>query len=313
MLIYGVFMVDAIVNPYKKYSYEDLQKDSASLFLRYPGLITTSAIGYSAEGRRIILITLGKGANKILLLGAHHAREYITSGFLMKMAEEYAGYYEDNIKAGGFDVVSLLDNITMHVVPMVNPDGVYICQNGLSENMRGKTGFSGDFRVWKANSNGVDLNRQYPCLWEELDNGVYAPAAEGFKGAAPASEREAQAVISLCMENKYLLSASFHTKGGEIIYKDSLTGNKLPQARGIAKRLSRLTGYRLKSVTKDKNKYAGGFENYFRLRFSRCAFLIELTPYNNTDIPHDDTGFDSLIWCRARFAGLMLADEALKL
>ena len=90
----------------------------------YPQLITLSSAGMSVEGRDLLVISLGKGDRKILLCGAHHAREYITSSFLMKMVETYAEKGFQRQLLGGYDPGELLNRVTLVVVPMVNPDGV---------------------------------------------------------------------------------------------------------------------------------------------------------------------------------------------
>jgi g-D-glutamyl-meso-diaminopimelate peptidase len=258
-------------------------------------------------------ITLGHGEKKLLFLGAHHGREYITAAFLMKMAEEYAICYKNNLKAESYDVRRLLDEVSLDMVPMVNPDGVIICQKGLrsmaqSKRISGMRLLGEDYSEWKANANGVDLNRQYPCLWEQLRTGVDVPASQGYKGQSPAQEPEVKAVMRLCMDNAYALAVSFHTKGEEIYYADSLTG-ELPGAYGIAQHLSAFSGYAIKEPSSEPGTYAGGFENWFRMLFHRCALLIEMTPYDDTGHPHDDKDFCQLTrWKKTCLMGLMLAE-----
>ena len=119
-------------------------------------------------------------------------------------------------------------------------------------------------------------------------------------------------MMKLSEYNDFILAASFHAKGNVIYWADSGTVNKIPSVRDMAKRLSSLTKYRLMPVSEKTSVYGAGYENWFRLRFGRPAFCIELTPPNKTDVPHDDKKFDSLVWNRARYIGLFLADEALK-
>lgn len=305
-----------IVYTARAYTYEDLIEDCIQLSYCYPEVFRARTIGFSAKKRNIMHITLGKGEKKILLCGAHHGREYITSGFLMKMAEEYAIYYKNNLMANGYDACRLLDEVSIHCVPMVNPDGVAICQKGIknlaqSRRIAQMKLIGADYSEWKANANGVDLNRQYPCLWERLQTGVDLPASEGYKGRLPAQESEVKAVMRLCIDNAYALAVTFHTKGEEIYYADSLTGALLPEACSIAQTISNLTGYTIKEPSAAPETFAGGFENWFRMLFGRCAFLVELTPYDNTGHPHNDSDFYHLTrWEKASLIGLMLAQTA---
>ena len=58
--------------------------------------------------------------------------------------------------------ISLAPDIVLYAVPMLNPDGVELSLNACPE--------------WKANSRGVDLNENYPCLFYEKKS---APAPCG--------------------------------------------------------------------------------------------------------------------------------------
>ena len=60
----------------------------------------------------------------------------------------------------------------LSVVPIVNPDGVDLVLNGpghlgiAREALDEMNEHQPDFREWKANINGVDLNNQFPSFWE---------------------------------------------------------------------------------------------------------------------------------------------------
>lgn len=306
-----------IVNPYVPYTYDQMMEESQKLQGKYPDILAAESIGSSVEGRDILLIKLGSGEKKIVLCGTHHAREYISSAYLMKMAEEYARAYTENKKFGNYNVRDLLDNVTVYIVPMVNPDGVNLVNKGLNavanaDAVQAMAMVKSTYREWKANINGVDLNRQYPAHWEEKYDNVGRPASENYKGAAAATEPEVQAMMKLSEENDFILAASFHTKGNAIYWADRGTVNEIPGVEAMTKRLASLTRYQRMPVSEKPSVYGAGYENWFRLKFKRPAFCIELTPYNDTDVPHDDRNFDKLVWNNAKYIGLFLADEALK-
>lgn len=306
-----------IVNPYVPYTYEQMMDESDRLYEKYPDIISLGSIGTSVEGRELLLVKLGRGEKKIVMCGSHHAREYISSTFLMKMTEDYAKAYVQRQKLGKFDVRALLDKVTIYIVPMVNPDGVNLVNKGITavkdqEAVQSMVMLEPTFREWKSNINGVDLNRQYPAFWKEKYDNVGKSASENFKGIQPATEPEVKAMMNLSTGNDFILAASFHTKGNVIFWADRGTVDKIPGAKDIAKRLSSLTRYIRMPISEKPSVYGAGYENWFRLQFNRPAFCIELTPLNKTDIPHDDKKFDSLVWKRARYIGLFLADEAVK-
>lgn len=309
-----------IVNPYVPYSYEHMKEDALKLCNRYPDIIQLDTIGHSVEGRDLSLIKLGRGEKKIILCGSHHAREYITSAYLMKKTEQYAKIYSEQKgqnNYGNYNVKNLLKQITMYIIPMVNPDGVNLVINGIDsvtdkKAVEAMTMVKTIHKEWKANINGVDLNRQYPAQWEMKYDEIGRPASESFKGEASATEPEVRAMMELSWENDFIIAASFHTKGNMIFWADRATVDLIPEAKKIACRLSRLTKYKLMPVSERPEVYAAGYENWFRREFRRPAFCIELTPYNDSDIPHDNKMFDTLVWDNAKYIGLLLAHEALK-
>ncbi len=306
--------VEDIVNPNQTYSYEQMMSDAQELAERYPDLIKTSIIGQSVEGRDLLLIRLGTGQKKLLLLGAHHAREYITATFLMETVDEYARAIASGDAYGSYDLAGLFSEVTVYIVPMVNPDGVNLVQNGVDaaadpEKVKSMHMLKDSYAEWKANINGVDLNRQYPCHWDEKRSNTDRPSSEMYKGDAPATEPEVQAVMALCEQTEFLLAASFHTKGEVIYWADSGTEQAIEAGSTIAQSLSDVTGYKLMPVSEDPAVYGAGFENWFRQEFERPAFCVELTPSGNGSAPHDDQQFETLVWQRAKYICALLIEQ----
>lgn len=300
---------DNFVEPNQTYSYEMMLADANELAAAYPDLISVSSIGRSVEGRDLTLIKLGKGETKLLLLGAHHAREYITSTFLMETVDTYAASYQA-------DTGNPLDLVTVYIVPMVNPDGVNLVQNGPDaakdpQAVKAMRMLKESYSEWKANINGVDLNRQYPCHWEEKASNTDVPSSEMYKGTAPATEPEVQAVMKLCEENTFVLAASFHTKGEVIYWADSGTEDAIAVAAPIAQSIAEVTGYALMETSSDPAVYGAGFENWFRQEYLLPGFCIELTPVGNGSLPHEDAQFDILVWNRAKGLATVLMEQAL--
>ena len=71
----------------KSYSYEKMLNDTQTLEELYPENIKVGLIGESEWGNDIPYIQLGKGKETILLIGSHHAREWITTQILMGIYE----------------------------------------------------------------------------------------------------------------------------------------------------------------------------------------------------------------------------------
>jgi len=300
-----------VVNPYVKYGYKQMMQDAESLGRRYPDLISLSSIGSSVENRDLLMIRLGAGNRKILLLGAHHAREYITSAYLMCITEHYSEKSISDPKLyEEFDIAEILRTVTFHIVPMVNPDGVTLSIKGKSyanKNITRMRMIHSGYEKWKANINGIDLNSNYPCLWDTKLGPVNTPASELFKGYTAASEPEVRAVIDLCAKTRFRAAATFHSTGEKIFWADENTSHLVKYTRPMALKLAEHTGYTLAPVSLNGEHYAAGFENWFRSQHSRPCFLFEIAPDTSGYLPPNMHDFDRLVWGKMQTACLKLA------
>lgn len=92
-----------VVNPEKKYTYQQMVKDIDLLEMMYPDIIEKKIIGKSVEGRHMYAIKLGTGKKEVLINASHHAREHITTNLVMKMLDEYAYAYHKNRTIDGYN------------------------------------------------------------------------------------------------------------------------------------------------------------------------------------------------------------------
>lgn len=300
-----------LVDPYQPYTYEMMVEDTQELSETYDEYIEVGTIGSSVEGRDITLIKMGTGNKKLLLVGSHHAREYISSTYLMNMIDKYLYAAAHETMLDGYDIQNLLKEVTVFIVPMLNPDGVNLVINGREsvEDVQAVSSMAmlkDSYAEWKANINGVDLNRQYPCFWEVKASNTFVPSSEMYKGEDSATEPEVKAMMKLCQNNDFVLAASFHTKGEIIYWADSGTVDKIDGAKQIAEEISSATGYKPMPPSQDPAVYGAGFENWFRQDFNKPGLCIELTPSDGTSLPHEDSDFDTLVWDKAKDIGAIL-------
>lgn len=301
----------ALVQPRQVYSYQRLLADAHQLADTYPGLIEVSDIGHSAFGRRIIAIRLGKGSAEVTLNGAHHGREWITSALLMAMLDRYALAYYRGELVDGYDVYALLNRVSLWVVPMVNPDGVSLVQCGAAsapqpQRVIALNKGSRDFTAWKANGRGVDLNRQYPAHWESIAMPAPAPAAENYRGAAPLSEPEAQAMVAFTQAHQFALHLALHTAGEVIYWHFYQQGDLYTRSARIARRLQTLTSYKM--LPPHDYESGGGYKDWVVQAFGMPAFTVEVGQHPRRG-PVPLTEF-SHIWVGVQSLGLFLAQEA---
>ena len=116
----------------QKYSYDMMVEDIYELIDSYPEMLRYEVIGQSYYGRDIYAITLGNeyADNHVFVQASIHGREYMTAQAVMRLLEYYACYYDD-AKVGERTYRELFENTAFHVIPMSNPDGVTISQEGL--------------------------------------------------------------------------------------------------------------------------------------------------------------------------------------
>lgn len=319
LLLFNQFAIaqsNQLINPKQTYTYEIMEKDIKKLSEKYPDIISYKIIGKSEYGRNIYAIKLGKGEANVFINGSHHAREWITTILNMYMIEQYASYYNNNISIGEYNVKEILNNTSIWFVPMVNPDGVTLQQFGVKyfpepihDKLIKMNGGNKNFTRWKANANGVDLNRQYDANWENIRSNPGYPKWSHYKGEAPVATTETKTIVKFTYEINPEIAVSYHSTG-EIIYWN-FKQDKIREQRDykIAKKISDYTGYSL--VKPEANPSGGGFTDWFIKEFKRPAFTPELAPYmKDTHVP---VSYFDAIWKENKLIGLYVAKEGYKL
>ena len=157
-----------IIKTNKNYTYDILKNDLLFLNYEYP-FFKINNIGKSTLGEDIIFIKLGNGKKKLFINCSHHANEWITSLITMMFIEKYVFLYKYNQNYKGYNIKELWNNVSLYIVPMVNPDGVNLClknKNIINSNFyKGIWGkYINNLENWKANIRGVDLKNYQPCV-----------------------------------------------------------------------------------------------------------------------------------------------------
>ena len=132
-----------------------------------PAVVQKVVIGKSAQGRPIKAFRLGeRGKTKVLLIATMHGNEDDTRRILMSLRDRRP-----------------IHGLNLWVVPVYNPDGL---AHGTRKNAR-----------------GVDLNRNYPYRWADLD-GDYE------SGPRAGSEPETRAMMRFLKRIRPRWIISFH-------------------------------------------------------------------------------------------------------
>ena len=307
----------AIVDTTAVYSYETLTKDLQELAVAYPELISYTSIGKTPYGREIWAVKLGKGTITVMFTGSIHAREWISTLLIMKAVETYANFYSNGFNLEGYNLTNILDKVSIWLVPMVNPDGVTLQQFGLNQfpqeihkKLLSTNGGKTDFKRWKANAQGIDLNQQFPADWENKDTKVYKPWYWNYKGTKPLEAPEAVALAEFAEQLQPEILVNYHSSGN-IIYWHSLytSYDNLQETRRLASQVAAITKYSL--VPASSKIGAAGFQDYFLKHFDRPALTIELNGYvGETNVPLKNF---PQIWEKNKTVFALIAEQGFKL
>ena len=259
---------------------ETIQKLEKSYpFLEVETLTTT------AFGRPLYVIRMGEGDRHVIFTAAHHANEWITAPLLLKFAEELAESHEKGGTLYGVPARNILKYSTVHLVPMVDPDGVDLVTGAIrpqTPEYNIARQIAGDFPDipfpdgWKANLLGVDLNLQYPAGWLQareikFSEGFNRPAPRDYVGRAPLSQKETVALARYTENVDPELVLAYHTQGKAIYWQ--FRDYQVPGAKALAEEFAKASGYDLED-TPYESSFAG-YKDWFIQNFRRPGFTIE--------------------------------------
>lgn len=244
-----------------------------------------NTIGKSVLNKNIQSIKIGNGTTNVLYVATTHANEWITTPLLLKFIEDYAISYLNGTDIYDKSSTELFSKCTIHFVVLLNPDGLDLVNDELDKSSAAYLNaikISNNYpniafpNGWKANISGIDLNLQFPALWErakeiKYSQGYTSPAPRDFVGQYPLEAHEALAIYDYIISNNFKLMLTFHTQG-EVIYWKFLDYMP-PNAEFIATKLASSSGYTLEDVP-----YASSFaglKDWFIEQFNLPGFTIE--------------------------------------
>lgn len=239
----------------------------------------------TAYGRRVRTLVIGSGPRKVLFTAAHHANEWITTPVLLKFAEELAQAAQEGEMLAGVSAAALVRQVTIYMVPMVNPDGVDLVTAAVAP---GTFAYAmaaqlADFypgipfpEGWKANLLGVDLNLQYPAGWLQareikFRQGYTRPGPRDYVGRAPLNQLESRALAGYTEAVDPALVLAYHTQGKVIYWQ--FEDVVVPGARELGERLAQVSGYEL-ADTPYESAFAG-YKDWFIKVFGRPGYTVE--------------------------------------
>ncbi len=226
------------------YTLAEMIAELDTMYMLYPNLITQKAsIGSTIEGRPIYAVKISDNPNstenepRVSFSGVTHAREPMGMMNLIY----YMYYLLENY---GIDpeVTYLVDNREIFFIPIVNPDG-YEYNHSTNPNGGG---------MWRKNrrnngsSYGVDLNRNYgPYAYWNAPNGGSSttPSSDTYRGTAPFSEPETQAVKNYIAGKSIRCALNYHTFGNYLIFPYGALNHETPDSLTFREYAGDMTRY----------------------------------------------------------------------
>lgn len=202
--------------PTRHFTFQEMQNELDDMRALYPDLITIkSSVGTTEQGRPLFMVKISDNADvdenepEIFLNAVHHAREPIG----MTQLIFFMWYALENYNTNK-EIKTLLNSAEIYIMPCVNPDG-YVYNATASP-----TGGS----MWRKNRHnngngtyGVDNNRNYGHRWG--GNGSSGTtSSETYRGTAPFSELENQAIRNFCNSRQFVTEFNYHSYGNYCIY-----------------------------------------------------------------------------------------------
>ncbi|MDO4487780.1 MAG: M14 family zinc carboxypeptidase [Eubacteriales bacterium] len=303
---------DPIVGVPEMYTYDILTEDINKLKARYGDRMSVEVIGKTHDNRNIYDIIIGNrySGTRIMINGAIHGREYITSNLCMKQLE-FILWASDGGAFDGKSIESWLNKVSFHFIPMINPDGVTISQfgpDGIRDEALRQTVLQAQvddstygaipgnyFTRWKANARGVNLNCNFDIRWSEQDFDRPTPSYSYYKGPYATSENETRALTDLCNNLHFKAVINYHSTGS-VLYWDLRESRLREHSRDLANNIKALTGYSM--IDSDDG---GGYNDYLKCKNNPTASVsveVGTLPAPN---PASEMG---TIWAQNKFVPL---------
>jgi len=162
------------------HSYQDIINLADSLEQEFPAICAKHIFGTSLGGRQLAALKISDNVSvdepeaEVMFDGGIHGDEYPAAENVIRFARDLCiGYGTDP------DITYLVDNREIWLYLMVNPDG--------------------RVSVSRYNNNGVDLNRDWPYMWDGIGGST-----------GPCSQVESKALRECMYNNQFVVHTTYH-------------------------------------------------------------------------------------------------------
>jgi carboxypeptidase T len=197
------------------HNYQELTEALKNLTAKNSDLVKMTSIAQTPEKRDMWALEITNdpvnAAYKpaLIFMGGHHAREHLS----VEMPLMWAEYLVNQFRAGNSRIVNLLNSRVIHIIPVVNPDGM---EYDISAT---------NYQMWRKNRSknsdgtfGVDLNRNYGYQWGTGGSSGNTND-ETYKGPKAFSEIESTAIKNYVEAHSNItILLSYHSFSKLILY-----------------------------------------------------------------------------------------------
>lgn len=263
-------------------TYQETEHYLQQVASEHPSLFKLKSIGKTHEQRDIMLITVSFDVDNaeskpaLLYTGTIHAREWIGNELAVKFIEYVVDNYEYNPQ-----LIDILNNNTLYMVPCLNPDGFEYSMK--------------HFSFWRKNRRlnhdgtyGVDLNRNFSYGFPGSKN----TSSNVYSGPKPFSEPETQAIKQFVDEHENItIALDYHSQGNVFFPAHKFSHEAEPEGTDLnmlcanmARKIYKVTGrkYGIHRGKPPTNLVGGSGREYYYSR-GILATVVEVGTRNIPD------------------------------
>jgi murein tripeptide amidase MpaA len=263
---------------------ELVERALRALAARDPQRARVIEVGRTHEDRPILGLVLGEALDDhsrpaVLLCGATHANELVTPEPPLDAARWMLEHAREP------RVARWLRSFHVVIVPLVNVDGSHRFWHVSDSD--GRTNQRRDEQATELGLTeyGVDLNRNYPFQWGNVDDRYNSgdPRSPFFRGPSPGSEPEVQAMMKLGESWRFVAMVSYHGAASRLLVPYTVEGARQPSpssawavAPEMIKAVHEQKGGKRYEAVRHLYPVGGTDQDWFHASFGTLAYLVEL-------------------------------------
>lgn len=285
-ILFFIFNLLYSLDP-RYHTYEEMVFEVDSLLRLYPEITYLETIGFGSS-LPILAIKisdnpqLNEDEPAVLFNGVHHGCEVIGAEISLDLFNRLVSNYSLNPEIRRF-----VDSLQIWIVPIVNPSGHRINTDGIDTLWRKNTRDNNGNGYFDPGSDGVDLNRNYPFLWEL--GGSPDPTSRYYRGPTELSEPETQAMVRLALRERFVFDICYHSDqdpqlGERVYYPWGWGGSYAPDfpyikpiAESLAKRIIKDNGQESYTPVLGYALSGGYYRNWLYYALGTFSYTVEVS------------------------------------